>query len=121
MNDTRPDETAFPSDSREAGTFKGLTKREYFAAMALQGMVNFDMGENYVVGEEVAKRATLQADQLINALNKYKIETPDTNADFKECLRLLRISFKQNKWEDYSAGTTYHQVEMFLKNMEGYQ
>jgi hypothetical protein len=49
----------------------GMTKREYFAAMAMQGFLsqvteNFGWNE----GEETAEAAVTQADALIEALNK---------------------------------------------------
>ncbi len=48
----------------------GLTKREYFAAMAMQGMcVNFpEMGNAH--GPLIAKQSVEIADALIEALNK---------------------------------------------------
>ena len=52
--------------TRSAG---GLTKREYFAAMAMQGM----QSENPTTGldhETLALCAVAQADALIEALNK---------------------------------------------------
>lgn len=53
------------------GTVKGLTKREYFAAAALQGLlprVTHEFGKP----EEIiyAERAVRYADALIKALNK---------------------------------------------------
>jgi hypothetical protein len=45
----------------------GLTKREYFAAIALQGMLASNMNACY---EEFAKRSVDCADALIDALNK---------------------------------------------------
>lgn len=50
-----------------------LTKREYFAAMALQGMQanNFINDHQYQQTPEIiAKNAVTQADSLIEALNK---------------------------------------------------
>lgn len=61
----------------EQGPLDGLTKREYFAAMALQGILanTYKMGNNghdiYAVNNiSVAKQAVLFADSLIEALNK---------------------------------------------------
>ena len=45
----------------------GLTKREYFAAMAMQGFVS-KYGTDYL--EECAKDSVKQADALIKALNE---------------------------------------------------
>jgi hypothetical protein len=43
----------------------GLTKREYFAAMAMQKMVDFG---NYDIKEEVIRRAIGFADELVKQL-----------------------------------------------------
>jgi hypothetical protein len=43
----------------------GLTKREYFAALAMQANA-----DNDATPEEIAEEAVRQADALINALNK---------------------------------------------------
>lgn len=45
----------------------GLTKREYFAAMAMQGIVSTDLADTY---ENFAKASVAMADALIKALNK---------------------------------------------------
>ena len=47
---------------------KGLTKREYFAAMAMQGLLA-NMGNNYLY-EIQAKDSVKIADTLIKALNE---------------------------------------------------
>lgn len=36
---TKPTDPAFPQDMASHGSFPGLTKREYFAAIAMQGML----------------------------------------------------------------------------------
>ncbi len=49
--------------------YGGLTKREYFAAMAMQGLIaNGWTSPDHV--DEQSKRAVLSADALINELNK---------------------------------------------------
>lgn len=52
----------------------GLTKREYFAAMAMQGMLHLGaMTEGGQISQDpdvISKQAVLQADALIEALNK---------------------------------------------------
>lgn len=54
----------------------GLTKREYFAAMALQGMLSNNHGFTTDTGitstgiDQKARFCTLMADALIEALNK---------------------------------------------------
>ena len=52
------------------GNLNGLTKREYFAAMAMQGMLSACQG--FAMGHEdyLSECALQQADALINALNK---------------------------------------------------
>ena len=50
----------------------GLTKREYFAALALQGFCVNDpnKGRMYCDYESIAELAVKRADELIEALNK---------------------------------------------------
>ena len=54
-------------------TFPGLTKREYFAAMAMQGLLSFPRDPSNVdknnVGGVFAKSAVKFADALIKELN----------------------------------------------------
>ena len=50
---------------------KGLTKREYFAAMALQGMLA-SANNTLFDYETIATHSVKHADALINALNKTK-------------------------------------------------
>jgi hypothetical protein len=59
---TRPDHQAFAD-----GEAPGLTKREYFAAMALQGML---ARGTYRPGGANAADAVREADLLIAALNE---------------------------------------------------
>ena len=64
-----PDQTAFPST--ELMTF-GLTKREYFAAMALLGLLS-DRQYNQALSWRVndyTNNAVEIADELIESLNK---------------------------------------------------
>ena len=70
-----PDQTAFPST--ELMTF-GLTKREYFAAMAMQGLISnlskyVQVHQKSMAHELVyptMDSAVIIADELINSLNK---------------------------------------------------
>jgi hypothetical protein len=65
-----PDQTAFPST--ELMTF-GLTKREYFAALAMQAMIaNSDLccDEGGQIAYHNTNFAVQIADNLINSLNK---------------------------------------------------
>jgi hypothetical protein len=65
-----PDQTAFPST--ELMTF-GLTKREYFAALAMQAMIaNSDLcyeGESVITHHNTGFAVQI-ADNLIESLNK---------------------------------------------------
>lgn len=47
----------------------GLTKREYFAALAMQSMCSFDLGQNNEVAKEYARRSVIMADALIKELS----------------------------------------------------
>lgn len=49
---------------------RGLTKREYFAAMAMQGYLASFSGEGLATPSTMAMRAIGYADALINELNK---------------------------------------------------
>ena len=71
MSETKGKDLASPmsaEDARETHggyySHKGLTKREYFAAKAMQGMLLHDRGEG------IALDAVAMADALIEALNK---------------------------------------------------
>lgn len=48
---------------------KGLTKREYFAGLAMQGMANSDL-----TYEDIAHDAVKMADALLKELDKLKNE-----------------------------------------------
>lgn len=54
--------------SNERFPFVGLTKREYFAAMAMQGILA--SRNDYATPEDVAKYSVSMADALIERLNK---------------------------------------------------
>lgn len=72
---TDGNDQAFPrpaSHSPEFGPVHpklGLTKREYFAAMAMQALVTRGV---YSIKENAADQSVLYADALIEALNKEK-------------------------------------------------
>jgi len=67
---TYSDELVFPSTKYPT---YGLSKREYFAAMAMQGLLAGD-GERRCEEEHIAAWATKQADALIDALNEEKTD-----------------------------------------------
>ena len=67
-----PHESAFPFSAGTAYEPQcGLTKREYFAAMAMQGqMANAEILVRYgLYAADIASAAVAQADALIAALN----------------------------------------------------
>ena len=59
----------FQFSNGEIFSTRGLTKREYFAAMAMQGILSSHVGNDYGY-EELADYAIDQADALIIELNK---------------------------------------------------
>jgi hypothetical protein len=68
---------AFPVPaSEDHGRVEGITKREYFAAMAMQGMLsNSTTFQGYRSPNELANEAVLQADALLNELHPQGIAT----------------------------------------------
>jgi len=64
---TTADNDAFPRKLGH-GFSEGLSKREYFAAMALQGLLACPNNVN--MAQDIAKGAVIMADQLIIELNK---------------------------------------------------
>ncbi len=66
---TNPYNRVHPNDpihNSELGTQDGLTKREYFAAMTLQGL----LADGHYASAVVTKRAVDLADELIKSLNE---------------------------------------------------
>lgn len=59
---------AFPRMFGNDAPKDGLTKREYFAAMAMQGLLACPNNVN--MAQDIAKGAVIMADQLIIELNK---------------------------------------------------
>jgi hypothetical protein len=64
---TKPNDAAFPQNPHTA-LDTGLTKREYFAAIAMQGLVTVIHHTDRPYN--VAKAAVMTADALIEELNK---------------------------------------------------
>ena len=62
---------AFPSSPSVFPEEFGLTKREYFAAMAMQGLLSAD-DDGFVSFDECARVAVKQADALLKALEENK-------------------------------------------------
>ena len=78
---TDPEAKGGISDIEISSINRGLTKREYFAAMAMQGILaSFtEKASNGLWGTEldiVAQCSVEAADQLTNALNQHPHETP---------------------------------------------
>lgn len=69
---TTPHDPAFPQDNyfdeQLTGQIPGLTKREYFASLALQGLLASPKPLNGA--EDIADIAVMMADALIKSLNK---------------------------------------------------
>lgn len=66
---TNPNEPITPIDPRGCIN-QGLTKREYFAAMAMQGMYsNHLFVDRFNCGNAISEEAVKIADELITALN----------------------------------------------------
>lgn len=65
---TAPNVNAFPRMFGNDAPNDGLTKREYFAAMAMQGLLACPNNVN--MAQDIAKGAVIVADQLIIELNK---------------------------------------------------
>lgn len=64
-------------ESKILELFDGFTKREVFAAVALQGLLAYggkgydkDGDETYIPHEEIAEQAVFHADNLIKELSK---------------------------------------------------
>lgn len=55
----------------------GLSKRELFAAMAMQGFIAANLQGIPMSGEELSRRSLACADDLIKGLNKPKGETDE--------------------------------------------
>jgi len=69
---TKPNDPAFPVSPADYSAKHGLTKREYFAAMAMQGIcANSSLAERSSYNS-FAEWSVQQADALIEALNNTK-------------------------------------------------
>lgn len=62
---TQPNDPAFPVSPSDYSAKHGLTKREYFAAMAMQGLLANDTGTFFSIFESSVNFA----DMLIEKLN----------------------------------------------------
>ena len=67
--ETKANEPAYPNI--QVPSLEGLTKREYFAAMALQGIIANKDGLDIKI-ERIVESAVDTADALIEELNKTK-------------------------------------------------
>jgi hypothetical protein len=74
LNITEPNSGAFACTDNQDFLQRGLTKREYFAAMALQGMLSNSKGDLYKSKEQFLSDHAISsielADELIKELNK---------------------------------------------------
>lgn len=68
---TEPDDFAFSrADGVQARSFPGLTKREYFAGLAMQGIVANSIPGSHHTPNNMARDAIAFTDALIAELNK---------------------------------------------------
>ena len=67
---TDKNDAAFPVEQFQHYSSFGLTKREYFASMAMQGILADPDNQGYAEG--IAKDAVKMADELITQLNQTK-------------------------------------------------
>ena len=70
---TDGNDTAYPETRKKDNAYSaegGLTKREYFAAMAMQGMFTNELLAGSEENVHIAKDAVNAADALISALNQ---------------------------------------------------
>ncbi len=67
---TDPDHVAFPSNEELAFKDSGLTKREYMATAAMQGLMPVWVDGNDVSIPHIASVSVRMADALIDELNK---------------------------------------------------
>jgi hypothetical protein len=56
--------------TRTVELWRGLSKREHFAAMAMQGMLSNSSLYGETVAEEIARQSILMADALLQELSK---------------------------------------------------
>lgn len=63
---------AFPVKSQQGFVSEGMTKREYFASMAMQGLCACSIAGSHKMFDVLAKEAVLYADELIKALDNPK-------------------------------------------------
>ena len=68
-NETKPNDSASPIIVENYIVDGGLTKREYFAAMAMKGIITNKDGLDIKI-ERIAESAVDMADALIEELNK---------------------------------------------------
>jgi hypothetical protein len=67
---THPNHPAFATGT-DNWNQEGLTKREYFAAMAMQSLILKDPNKP-LFDVRISNDSVMMADSLINALNNYK-------------------------------------------------
>ena len=62
-----PQRPAYPTNNRMFSSAQGLSKREYFAGLAMQKMIEFG---SWDIREEVIKRSIDFADELLKQLGE---------------------------------------------------
>lgn len=79
MNKTEPNQSAFACVDGTSHLQEGLTKREYFASMAMQGILSKEshaerlvdeLDSVYALRKRIIDASVIMADELIKALNE---------------------------------------------------
>ena len=70
--ETKPNDMAFAMSTVDGYYQDGLTKREYFAAMAMKGILDAGFEHDYCRShsKDFAKSSVIMADAIIEELNK---------------------------------------------------
>ncbi|MBE9159733.1 hypothetical protein IQ265_23270 [Nodosilinea sp. LEGE 06152] len=72
---TNPNDNIFPLDAGEIAFGQcGLTKREYFAAKAMEGLLAAELIDSHSYPRDLADMAVQRADALITALNQQRTD-----------------------------------------------
>lgn len=105
---TKATDTAFPLVDDKNGWYEGgLTKREYFAATAMQGVLA-NAYHKVIKYDYLAEQAVAAADALINQLSKIQTDT--------EMLEALEFCYEKLR----STGTPMlEQIESLIKKAKG--
>ena len=82
---TVAEDSTYPSTSSDDNS--GLTKREYFAAIALQGLLSNPEEYARTNNQDVARKAVFFADKLIAELNEQKDGAPENPLPYPNMMK----------------------------------